>query len=129
LLPGPAVGATPPPAAYPVPGDYRQAAPATRKPLDVGSRLVIIAGKGGRLGFSLNAVRALDSNQGFIAGLLRGPLPITWTQSGAGGNCRLLFEAIPGGYRIEQDLTFGDCGFGGGVTADGLYLRDASAKG
>jgi hypothetical protein len=116
---------TPPPAAAPQPGEYRQVEPATNKPLSVGSRLVIVAGKGGKLGFSIDAVRALDSAQGFVAGLLpRAALPLTWSQSVPSGNCRLRFEAVPHGYRISQDVAFGDCGFSAGVTADGLYLRE-----
>ena len=123
LWPAVAAAATPPPlASVPRPGEYRQVEPLSRKPLDVGSRLVIVAGPGGRLGFSINAVRALDSNEGFIAGALRGSLPLTWTQTGATGNCRLRFEPMPQGLRVTQDPGFGDCGFNGGVTADGLYL-------
>ncbi len=114
----------PQPAVPPQPGEYRQVEPATNKPLPVGSRLVIIAGKGGKIGFSLNAVRALDSGQGFIAGVLHGVQPVTWTQSGPSGNCRLRFEAVPRGYRVTQDVAFGDCGFSGGITADGIYLRE-----
>jgi hypothetical protein len=104
------------------PGTYQQVDLVSKKPLPVGSELVIVAGKGGRVGFSINAVRALDSNQGFIAGGLQGPLPVTWTQAGRSGNCRLRFEAVPHGVRITQDLTFGNCGFDAGVTADGTYL-------
>ncbi len=105
------------------PGTYRQADAVTRKPLPVGSQLVVIAGNGGKLGFSINAVRALDSDQGFIAGILSGPLPLTWTQHGASGDCRLRFEATPGGVSVTQDRSFGDCGFPAGVTAGGIYVR------
>ncbi len=94
------------------PGTYRQADAVTRKPLPVGSQLVVI-----------NAVRALDSDQGFIAGILSGPLPLTWTQHGASGDCRLRFEATPGGVSVTQDRSFGDCGFPAGVTAGGIYVR------
>jgi hypothetical protein len=110
----------------PVPGTYQQADPVTRKPLPTGSQLVIIAGKSGKLGFSINAIRALDSNQGFVAGLLNGPLPLTWTQiSSTTGNCRLHFArvpAIPHALAVTQDLGFGDCGFQTGVTANGTYV-------
>jgi hypothetical protein len=116
-------GAAPSPApAVLAPGTYEQIDLVSKKPLPVGSELVIVAGKGGQLGFSINAVRALDSNQGFIAGGLHGPLPSTWTQSGRSGNCRLRFEAVPHGVRVTQDVTFGTCGFDAGVTADGTYL-------
>jgi hypothetical protein len=116
----PSVAATPSPALL-VAGTYVQVSPETRKPLEVGSQLVIIAGKGGRVGFSINAIRALDSNLGFVAGVLTGRLPITWSQTVVSGNCRLRFEAVPGGVKVTQDLQFGDCGFGYGVTADGTY--------
>jgi hypothetical protein len=113
---------SPAPAPALVPGTYQQVDLVSKKPLAVGSALVIVAGKGGQLGFSINAIRALDSNQGFIAGGLRGALPFTWTQSGRSGKCRLRFEAVPHGVRVTQDVVFGDCGFDAGVTADGTYL-------
>jgi hypothetical protein len=117
-----AAGAATPSPAVLVPGTYVQVNPVTRAPLEVGSQLVIIAGKGGRLGFSINAIRALDSNQGFVAGVLAGALPSTWSQRVGSGNCRLRFDAVPGGgVKVTQDLAFGDCGFGYGVTADGTY--------
>jgi hypothetical protein len=118
--------AAPVPAQVPAPGTYQQADPVTHRPLPVGSQLVIIAGKAGKLGFSINAIRALDSNQGFVAGLLNGPLPVTWTQlSETTGNCRLHFArvpAIPHALAVTQDLGFGDCGFQTGVTANGTYV-------
>ena len=117
------VGATPAPSP-PVllPGTYVQVSPETKKPLDLGNQLVIIAGKGGRLGFSINAVRALDDNQGFVAGVLGADRPpVTWSQASASGNCRLRFDLVPGGLKVTQDAAFGDCGFGYGVTADGTY--------
>lgn len=104
------------------PGTYRQADLLTRKPLPVGSQLVVVAGKGGKMGFSINAIRALDSDQGFIAGTLSGPLPATWTQHGLSGDCRLRFEAVPGGLTVIEDRSFGDCGFPEGVTANGTYV-------
>jgi hypothetical protein len=105
------------------PGTYRQADVVTRNPLPVGSQLVVIAGKGGKLGFSINAIRALDSDQGFIAGTLSGTLPATWTQHGLSGDCRLRFEAVPGGLMVTEDRSFGDCGFPAGLTANGTYVR------
>jgi hypothetical protein len=117
------VAATPspsPPAL--VPGTYAQVSPETKKPLELGNQLVIIAGKSGRLGFSVNAVRALDDNQGFVAGVLgAGRPPVTWSQTATSGNCRLRFDLVPGGLKVTQDAAFGDCGFGYGVTADGTY--------
>jgi hypothetical protein len=117
---------TPALAEAPAPGTYKQADPVTRKPLSVGSQLVIIAGKAGKIGFSINAIRALDSNQGFVAGILNGSLPLTWTQtSSTTGNCRLRFapvSSIPHALAVTQDLSFGDCGFSAGVTANGTYV-------
>jgi hypothetical protein len=114
--------ATPPPAARFVPGTYRQIDTVTKKPLGVGNQIVIIAGKGGRLGFSVNAIRQADENQGFVAGVLPvGPLPATWQKASSSGNCRLLFEAAGHGLKVTQDLVFGDCGFGEGVSASGTY--------
>ena len=90
---------------------------------------MIIAGKAGRLGFSLNAVRQSDSNQGFVAGTLPGMLPSTWTQTSEEGNCKLTFEAVPSvGLKVSQDLGFGDCGFGAGVTANGTYQLVAEKR-
>jgi hypothetical protein len=128
LLSDTAVAATPPPVAKFVPGTYRQIDTVTKKPLPVGNQVVIIAGKAGRLAFSLNAVRQIDTNQGFAVGILPPVLPGTWTRtSAASGNCKLLFESIPHGLRITQDAEFGDCGFGAGVSASGTYQLVAEA--
>jgi hypothetical protein len=105
-----------------VPGTYRQIDTVTKKPLEVGSQIVIIAGKGGRLGFSVNAVRQTDANQGFVAGVLPTVLPATWTRTSSVGNCRLIFEGLAHGLKVTQDAGFGDCGFGAGVSASGTYL-------
>ena len=116
------LGAAGPPAAQFVPGTYRQIDTVTKKPLGVGNQIVIIAGKGGRLGFSVNAIRQTDENQGFVAGVLpAGPLPATWQKASSSGNCRLLFEAAGRWLKVTQDLVFGDCGFGYGVSASGTY--------
>jgi hypothetical protein len=116
-----AVPAPPSPQHF-VPGTYRQIDTVSKKPLGVGSQIVIIAGKGGRLGFSVNAVRQTDANQGFVAGILPTALPGTWTKtSSSGGNCRLLFEGAGHDLKVTQDLEFGDCGFGAGVNASGTY--------
>jgi hypothetical protein len=114
--------AGPPPAARFVPGTYRQIDTVTKKALGVGNQIVIIAGKGGRFGFSVNAIRPTDENSGFVAGVLpAGPLPATWQKVSSSGNCRLLFESVPHGLKVSQDLTFGDCGFGYRVSASGTY--------
>jgi hypothetical protein len=105
-----------------VPGSYAQIDTVTKKPLPVGSRIVIMAGKAGQLGFSINAVRQSDSNLGFIAGLLPAALPAVWTHNSDAGNCKLTFEKVPGGLRVTQDAAFGDCGFGYGVSASGTYM-------
>jgi hypothetical protein len=104
-----------------VPGTYRQIDTVTKKPLGVGSQIVIIEGKAGQLGFSVNAVRQTDASQGFVAGILPAVLPGTWTKSSSAGNCRLLFEGAGHGLKVTQDLEFGDCGFGSGVSASGTY--------
>ena len=104
-----------------VPRTYRQIDTVTKKPLGVGNQIVIIAGKAGRLGFSVNAVRQTDANQGFVAGVLPAGLPATWTKTSSAGNCRLIFEGLPHGLKVTQDLDFGDCGFGYGVSASGTY--------
>jgi len=104
-----------------VPGTYRQIDTVTKQVLAVGSQVVIIAGKGGRLGFSVNAVRQADMNQGFVVGLLPAGPPLTWSRAAASGNCRLTFEPLPKALKVTQDAAFGDCGFGYGVTATGTY--------
>jgi hypothetical protein len=111
----------PPPPQHFVPGTYRQIDTVTKKPLGVGSQIVIIAGKAGRLGFSVNAVRQTDANQGFVVGILPAMLPGTWTKTASSGNCRLLFEGAGHDLKVTQDLEFGDCGFGAGVSASGTY--------
>lgn len=105
-----------------VPGSYAQIDTVTKKPLPVGSRIVIMAGKGGKLGFSINAMRQSDSNLGFIAGLLPAALPAVWTHTSDAGSCKLTFEGFPNGLRVTQDAAFGDCGFGYGVSATGTYV-------
>jgi hypothetical protein len=104
-----------------VPGTYRQIDTVTKKTLAIGNQIVIIAGKPGRLGFSVNAVRQADTNGGFVAGVLPGVLPATWSRTSSAGNCRLIFEGLPKGLKVTQDLGFGDCGFGAGVSASGTY--------
>jgi hypothetical protein len=121
LLTGPAIAATPPPAQL-VPGTYRQIDTVTKKRMEVGNQIVVIAGKAGRLGFSINAIRQTDSNQGFIAGVVETALPATWIRTSSSGNCKLTFEHLsPRGLKVTQDAAFGDCGFGYGVSATGSY--------
>jgi hypothetical protein len=108
------------------PGTYVQIDTVTGKPLPAGSQLVVLPGKNGRLGFSLNALRAATSGLGFVAGLLDGrTLPLTWSAEGQSGKCRLLFEAAPRSVKVTQDQAFGDCGFDAGVTANGTYALAA----
>jgi hypothetical protein len=127
-VPPGAMGATPAPA-EPVlaPGTYAQIAPGTKRPAKIGNTVVFVRGKTGGLAFSVNAIRALDLNQGFVAGILyvgnRHVHQLTWVQKGGGTDCRLTFTATPTGLTIQQDLKFGDCGFGYGVVADGDYVR------
>jgi hypothetical protein len=117
-----AAGAVNPPAIFP--GTYVQVSPASKKPLPIGSSIVVIRAKSGRLGFSLNAVRALDSNQGFVAGSFAPGSMVVWANKSQAGDCKLTFTAVPGGLTVLQDPTFGDCGFGNGVTADGTYMLE-----
>jgi hypothetical protein len=122
LLRAAAMAATPAPAPPRIAaGTYRQIDTVTKQPLTVGNQIVVMAGKGGKLAFSINAVRQADMNQGFVVGLLPATLPGTWSQSATSGNCRLTFEALPKGMKVVQDAGFGDCGFGAGVTASGTY--------
>jgi hypothetical protein len=104
-----------------VPGTYRQIDTVTKKTLPVGNQVVIIVGKGGRLGFSVNAVRQVDTNQGFVVGTLPAVMPAVWSRTSSSGNCKLVFEGLPQGLKITQDTGFGDCGFGSGVSASGIY--------
>ena len=120
LLAGPSVAmAVNPPELFP--GHYSQINTVTKKPLEIGNSIVLVRAKSGRLGFSINAIRALDLNQGFIAGTIAPGTKVVWSQTPADGKCKLTFTAIPGGLRVDQDISFGDCGFGYGVTADGTY--------
>lgn len=105
-----------------VPGTYRQIDTVTKKPLPVGSMIIVADGKGGKVGFSLSAIRQLDSNTGDIAGLLTPSLPQVWTHTSAAGKCRLTFQGLAHGLKVTQDADFGDCGFGAGVSANGTYL-------
>ena len=104
-----------------IPGTYRQIDTVTKQALPVGNQVVIIAGKGGRLGFSINAVRQIDTNQGFVVGTLPAVMPAVWSRTSSSGNCKLISERLPKGLKITQDMEFGDCGFGAGVSASGTY--------
>jgi len=122
------VGAAPASAADPVlvPGRYAQLSPLTKKPAEIGNTVVFVRGKTRRLSFSVNAIRALDLNQGFVAGTLpANGRRVTWQQKSGGIACRLTFTATASGLVVEQDVGFGDCGFGYGVTADGTYVKVA----
>jgi hypothetical protein len=110
-----------------VPGTYRQIDTLTKSVLPVGNQIVIAAGKGARLAFSMNAVSQSSPNGGFAVGILPGTLPATWTRTSSAGNCRLTFEAIPKGVKVIQDAGFGDCGFGPGANATGTYVLIAQA--
>jgi hypothetical protein len=108
------------------PGTYAQISPMTKKVAKIGNVVVLVRGKTGKLAFSVNAIRELDLNQGFVAGTLpaRGH-SVIWSQKSDGADCRLTFTATATGLTVEQDLKFGDCGFGYGVAADGIYVRTA----
>jgi hypothetical protein len=109
------------------PGTYAQISPMTKKPAKIGNVVVLVRGKSGKLAFSVNAIRALDLNQGFVAGTLPGGgHSVVWSQKSDGVDCRLTFTATTTGITVEQDVTFGDCGFGYGVVADGTYVRSAA---
>jgi len=119
---GAAQGPTPEPTLQP--GSYAQVLPGTKKFANPGNQVVLVRGRSGRLAFSVNAIRALDENQGFVAGTLPGGgRRVVWEQRAAGANCRLTFTATADGLTIGQDAAFGDCGFGYGVIADGAYQR------
>jgi hypothetical protein len=117
-------GASPAPAPGPtlVPGTYRQIDTVTKKPLAPGNQIVVIAGKGGHLAFSVSAFAQTDARLGSVVGMIPAGLPVTWSQSTADAKCRLTFEPIPHGVRVVQDPGFGDCGFGSGMSAAGTYL-------
>ncbi len=108
-------------------GTYAQFNPGTKRVMDPANQIVIVNGKNGRLAFSVNAIRALDQNSGFIVGTLPGTGTIvTWATKADGISCRLTFTALGGprhALKVAQDYKFGDCGFGYGVTADGTYVR------
>jgi hypothetical protein len=87
----------------------------------MGNSIVLVRAKSGKLGFSINAIRALDMNQGFIAGTFAPGTKTVWTQNTDDAKCKLTFTAVAGGMVVDQDIRFGDCGFGYGVTADGTY--------
>jgi hypothetical protein len=108
------------------PGTYVQLDPQTRKPAAVGNTIVLVRGRTRRLSFSVNAIRALDLDQGFVAGTLpANGRRVTWQQKSGGISCRLTFTATASGLAVEQDVAFGDCGFGAGVSANGSYVRSA----
>jgi hypothetical protein len=124
LLAAPAAaGALDPPALSA--GTYAQIDTVTKKPLQPGNTVVFARSKDGWFGFSLNAIRALDSNQGYVAGRLRPGRVVVWSQKSELGNCRLTFVATVHGMTVVQDTKFGDCGFGHGVLADGTYVLEA----
>jgi hypothetical protein len=104
-----------------VPGTYRQIDTVTKKPLEPGNQVVLVAAKGGRIAFSVNAIRQTDAGLGFVVGVIPAGLPATWSSSSASGNCRLTFQSVPHGFKLTQDTGFGDCGFGSGISATGTY--------
>jgi hypothetical protein len=104
-------------------GTYRAVDPSTRHPLHPGNELIVRSAGIGSLRFTLNAIRALDLNTGTISGTIIDKLPSTFAQTAPGGKCRLHFAAARRGVSVQQDVAFGDCGFGYGVLADGLYER------
>jgi hypothetical protein len=112
------------------PGTYAQYNPGIKKVAVPGNQVVIVRGKAGKLAFSLNAVRGVDVNQGYVAGTLPAPAggSVVWVQQAEGANCRLTFTPTATGLTVVQDSKFGDCGFGYGVYADGQYVRIAEAK-
>ena len=108
------------------PGTYGQISPATKKVEKIGNTVVLVRGKTGRLSFSVNAIRALDLNQGYIAGTLpAGGRSVVWSQKADGIDCHLTFTATTTGLSVVQDYKFGDCGFGYGVDASGTYVKTA----
>jgi hypothetical protein len=107
-----------------LPGTYNAVSPATHQAAKIGNELVIARTSGKRLSFGLNAIRISDNNTGYIAGSLEDKANLVWIDSGNGVRCRLRFVvASPAQIRVTQDTRFGDCGFGYGVVADGLYVR------
>ena len=117
-----AAGAVNAPELYP--GTYVQIDTVTKKPLQPGNRVVFVRSKDGSFGFSINAIRALDSNQGYVAGRFRPGRVVVWSQKSEAGDCKLTLTAIPHGMMVVQDTKFGDCGFGYGVVADGTYALE-----
>jgi hypothetical protein len=107
-----------------LPGTYNAVSPATHQPARIGNELVIARTSANGLSFGLNAIRISDKNTGYIAGSIEDKANVVWIDSGNGVRCRLRFVAAPPAQiRVTQDTRFGDCGFGYGVVADGLYVR------
>lgn len=106
-------------------GTYVQIDTVTKRPLRPGNTIVFVRSKDGSFGFSINAIRALDSNQGYVAGRFRPGRVVVWSQKSEAGDCKLTFSAIPAGLMVAQDAKFGDCGFGYGVLANGTYVRES----
>jgi hypothetical protein len=104
-----------------VAGTYRQIDTVTKRALIPGNQIVVVAAKGGRVAFSVSAMRQTDAGLGSVVGVIPAVLPATWSQSSEAGNCRLTFENVPHGIRVVQDAGFGDCGFGTGISATGTY--------
>jgi hypothetical protein len=109
------------------PGTYNAVTPGTTQPAAKGNELVVVRAAAGRLSFGLNAIRLLDNNTGYIHGAFDAGSNAVWLESGNGVRCRLRFVAAGATLiRVTQDARFGDCGFGYGVLADGLYVRTRS---
>ncbi len=106
-------------------GTYEQINPATKRVMNPGNQIVFVRGKRGSLAFSVNAVRGIDLNQGYVVGTLPASGPsVTWMQKGGGTDCKITFTALANhGLKVVQDSKVGDCGFGYGVLADGTYVR------
>ncbi|MGH7728724.1 MAG: hypothetical protein ACREM2_08040 [Vulcanimicrobiaceae bacterium] len=114
-------------------GVYRQIDPRTNRPFvnlrthrpfGVRSQVDLVRARDGTLAFAITAWR-LNLNSGFVKGSLGRPSGAlaNWTSTATGTRCRLHFRTFGKHLEVTQDLDFGDCGFGNGVTASGLYAQ------
>jgi hypothetical protein len=89
---------------------------------DGDDRLNVVARANGGRDFAIFAIRDHDRNSGFITGTLPAGAA-TWSKARPFERCRLSFTVRGNAIVVAQDAAFGDCGFGYGVLADGIYRR------
>jgi hypothetical protein len=120
------LGAATAPAQTLTAGAYRQVDPKTDKTVPYANRLELVGVAPDRLAFSVFVFRQIDNNIGSISGTIPiGATAVYVRDSPGDTRCKLGFIAGPGpnDVTVAQEVVSGDCGFGYGTDATGVYRR------